>query len=121
MTTKHNFGPRLFSSFRTFCIKKLKLWRPFVLLLSNYGRNAGWYIEYQGEMVGQLLYVQKEDMFWDSYELISAGKEKNSIFFNPDNWNNCSFTFRNKALDQYAKNAFSAVNTSFFPQKRVCM
>ena len=30
---------------------------------SNYGRNYGWWVELDGEVIGELINVQHEDMF----------------------------------------------------------
>ena len=74
---------------------------------SNWGRDYGWFIEFEGKKIGELVDAEFEDMFWYKYKIISYdGFEK--ILLNSKNWKESKFQFRNKHYNQYAKNAFSS-------------
>ncbi|MGL4420271.1 MAG: hypothetical protein ACRCZF_06380, partial [Gemmataceae bacterium] len=51
--------------------QRLRIWE------SNYGRDAGWVIERQGEVIAVLTDPRFEDMFWDSYrmDVVASGPE----------------------------------------------
>jgi len=73
---------------------------------SNWGRSFGWYVELNGEKIGELSYNEFEDMFWVSYKIIPyQGYEKQILDF--QNWQACRFKFLNKHYPQYADGAFS--------------
>jgi hypothetical protein len=76
------------------------------LLLSNYGRYYGWFIELDGVVLGELIDYKFIDMFWDSYFVNIFNKDNASILQNESNWNECKFQYRNKIINKYAKNAF---------------
>jgi hypothetical protein len=48
-------------------------WRAYKrrlrILETDYGREAGWFVELEGRAVAQLTEPRFEDMFWDSYRL----------------------------------------------------
>jgi len=94
---------------------------PFTLYKSNYGRNFGWYIEYKGQRVGELINVRNEDQFWHSYDLISLGEETDKILYKPENWEYSNFEFRNKVLSLYAKNTFCSGMSPDFTKARIFM
>ncbi|MEM8892142.1 MAG: hypothetical protein AAGD28_29455 [Bacteroidota bacterium] len=99
----------------------MRFLNPIKLYKSNYGRNFGWYIEYKGQRVGELINVRHEDQFWHSYDLISLDKETDKILFNPENWDYSNFEFRNKVLSLYAKNALCSGESPDFTENRIFM
>ncbi|MGY3794890.1 hypothetical protein [Aquimarina sp. 433] len=74
---------------------------------SNFGRDYGWYIEYEGKIVGELVDWKLTDMFWCSYKVVPINDELKNIVFNENLWQNCKFKFKNKKYNKYAENAFS--------------
>lgn len=80
------------------------------LAQSNYGRRFGWYVEHDGDVVGELTDPVSEDMFWDSYTLTVTPASEHLVL-DPAMWNGWRFRFRNKVLDEYAVNAFCGKTT----------
>ena len=74
---------------------------------SNFGRNYGWYIEYNGETIGELIDWKSIDIFWCSYKIVPINDNWKNIIFNEKLWQNCEFKFKNKKYNKYAENAFS--------------
>jgi hypothetical protein len=74
---------------------------------SKYGRDHGWFIELDGQRVGELVDWQFEDMFWCSYRVIAADDAGKDIVFRDDLWNASRFRFKNKQLTVYARHPFS--------------
>lgn len=71
---------------------------------SNYGRYYGWYIERNGEQIGELVSYQYDEMFWDRYTIIPYHGYENRLlhyFY----WLQHDFQYSNKHYPQYAKNA----------------
>ncbi|BDS11383.1 hypothetical protein [Aureispira anguillae] len=85
---------------------KEKSERAALLAESNYARNFGWYIELNGEIIGELIKCRFEDMFWDSYEIIPQNTAAKKILFDSEKLLNSDFRFKNKRLNEYAPNAF---------------
>ena len=79
-------------------IKKTKDNRE--LKKSNWGRKFGWYIEYHGENIGELIDYQWNDMFWDSYIIKSLDDKWNPSLEDAGSW--IDFKFKNKYYDLYA-------------------
>lgn len=84
-----------------------------ILNFSNSNRNIPfenkeWFIEYQGEVIGELIEPEFVDMFWDSYRLIQLNEAAEYILSDPTLWNQCEFQFRNKTTGNYAPNAIIA-------------
>jgi hypothetical protein len=98
-----------------------KLRRAHQLICSNYGREYGWYAEYQGRVIGELTDPRWEDMFWHSYAAAPADREAEPVFFDDDLWNRCQFRFRNKVLNEYAENAFCGGTAPFICNGRILM
>lgn len=69
---------------------------------SNWGIDFGWFIEYQGNIVGELIHGQFEDMFWYRYELIAYDQQVETLF-DFDNWINDQFRLKNKHYPQYVE------------------
>lgn len=88
---------------------------------SNYGRDYGWHIEYEGKVVGNLTNPEFEDMFWFSYQLVPKDKASEVILFDKDKWVHGRFKFRCRKLNKYAKNAFSGEVTPAKTGNRVLM
>lgn len=91
-------------------LQKIKAESPRVgkLAESDYGRDYGWYIEFEGEVIGELVNPKFEDMFWDSYKIIPSDEKYNDLLFSESEWLKCEFKFRNKELNEYASGAFPA-------------
>ncbi len=79
---------------------------------SNFGRDYGWYIEYEGKTVGELIDCKFTDMFWCSYTIIPISNKWEHLLFDEKLWENCKFKFRNRKYNKYAENAFSGFITS---------
>ena len=73
---------------------------------SDYGRNYGWWVELDGKVLGELINVKWEEMFWDSYELWPIDKGDEAKLFDTELWDNNRFKFRNKKFNRYAEFAF---------------
>lgn len=72
---------------------------------SNWGRNYGWFIEFEKNKIGELVEVKNIDMFWFEYKIIPYnGFEK--IVLNFENWEQGRFKYQNKFYLQYANQAF---------------
>ncbi len=64
---------------------------------SNFGRLDGWYIEYQGETIGELVDYRWNDMFWDSYRLIPKEDDHcKELLRRDDLWLSWAFQYVNK-------------------------
>lgn len=105
-------------------LQKIKAKSPRVCKLaeSNYGRDDGWYIEFEGEVIGELVHPKFENMFWDSYKIIPSDEKYNDLLFSESEWLKCEFKFRNKELNEYASGAFPAGSQNdLLKKKRVVM
>lgn len=96
---------------------KKQSFRAYQLAVSNYGRKYGWNIEFEGKVIGELIKPKFEDMFWESYEVISIAEAYNSILFNHDRWLASEFKFKNKEIEAYAEHAFSGGSQSDLKEK----
>lgn len=83
-------------------IKKIREARE--LKKSSWGREFDWYIEYNGETIGELVDYKWMDMFWDTYTIKSVHERWNQIMTEPKSWD--KFKYKNQFYDQYAINAF---------------
>lgn len=84
---------------------------------SNYGRLDGWYIEFNGEVIGELVNYEYMDMFWDSYRIVPYDDAGKQILADDKHWDD-SFRFRNKRNSRYARNPFWG---SRLPEDRISM
>tara|TARA_B110000046_G_scaffold59224_1_gene66481 strand:- start:1550 stop:1945 length:396 start_codon:yes stop_codon:yes gene_type:complete len=75
---------------------------------SNFGRNYGWDIEYQGEVIGELTNWKFFDMYWCTYKIFAINASMESILFDEKLWNDCKFKFKNKKYGIYAKAPISS-------------
>lgn len=104
-----------------FIRNKIKHWKDSKeLKKSNWGRDYGWFIEYKGEIIGELIDSEFQDMFWNSYKIISKDKESEPYLFDEDLWDQVLFKFKNKFYDQYAEGAFSG-NASEIKKSRTVL
>lgn len=98
---------------------RIKSWRDLrELKISNYGREYGWYIEYKGEVIGELVDCRFEDMFWNRYKVISINEKLDAYLFDTDLWNQVAFKFRSKYYNQYASNAFPGGDFIYIEKSR---
>jgi hypothetical protein len=94
-------------------IKKLlntpqRILDDFELRKSNYGRDFGWFVEFENQVLGELIEPIFADMFWMRYTVIIYPNMEN-IIRNKEIWDECLTKFRNKKYNQYAENAFGNV------------
>lgn len=67
---------------------------------SNWGRSFGWFIEWNGEIIGELVDDKFDDMFWVRYTIVPYdGFEE--FLFNHQNWDENNFKYLNKHYPQY--------------------
>jgi hypothetical protein len=84
-------------------------WRV-TLFETNYGRQAGWYVERGGRRVALLLDPRFEEMFWDSYRvqpLVDDPEERRRILSSREWWRQSELVFRNRQIDAVADTAFA--------------
>lgn len=83
--------------------------RRLQIIETNYGREAGWFIEHHGRRVAELTDLRFADMFWDSYRiepLIEDLAEREALLTSPDRWHACEFVYRNRRFGLVAEKAF---------------
>lgn len=68
-----------------------------------------WYIEFEGERIGELCFPQYEDMFWITYQVIPYNEESAVLLFNANLWLSCAFQFKNQVTLKYAENAIASI------------
>jgi hypothetical protein len=95
--------------------------RTKLLAESNYGRDFGWYIEYEGAVIGELDECKWCDMFWDRYCVTPSSGVGETLIRNDDLWNECRFHFRNRRLDEYPLNAFCGGTPPFVDDGKITM
>jgi hypothetical protein len=81
--------------------------RARYLLESAFGRHDGWYVEFEGEIVGELTDPQFADMFWVSYAVHQAKGDRSAVLHDDALWNDCRFVFRSRRTGERAKNALA--------------
>jgi len=72
---------------------------------SNWGRDYGWIIVFDGQDVGELVQPTFQDMFWVEYKIIPYN-DFEVFLLNSDNWLENDFKYRNKHYNQFPENAF---------------
>jgi hypothetical protein len=85
--------------------------RRLQIIESNYGREAGWFVEDNGRRIAQLTDPRFEDMFWYSYKiepLTEDPAEREELLTSPDRWLACKFVYRSRQFDSVAETAFPA-------------
>jgi hypothetical protein len=81
--------------------------RARYLLESAFGRRDGWYVEFEGEVVGELTDPRFADMFWVSYAVHRPNGGRAAVLDDDTLWNDCRFVFRSRRTGEQAKNAFA--------------
>lgn len=75
---------------------------------SNFGRDLGWFLEKDGEIVAALVEPQLEEMFWHSYLVEGIeGKPLPDFLFDPQFWHNTDLVFRNRGTGEIIRGAFA--------------
>ena len=73
---------------------------------TDYARKDGWWIEYEGRVVGGLVYVDGTDQFWVRYATVpSPGCA--SLLDAREAWTRGWFSFRSKTTHQVAEGAWA--------------
>ncbi|HAS40098.1 MAG TPA: hypothetical protein DCS93_06440 [Microscillaceae bacterium] len=87
---------------------KIRSWKNSrELQKSNWGREYGWYIEFEGKIIGELVDCEFRDMFWDRYKIIPKNDQWGSYLFDEKHWFESAFKFKNKHYNLYAPNPFT--------------
>ncbi len=86
---------------------------------SNFGRKFGWFIEFEGEIIGELIDYEFYDMFWDSYRIIPKNEKWKLLLFSKNFWNENDFKFKNKHYNLYVSNAIPKVGRNLKSSKRI--
>lgn len=75
---------------------------------SDYGRRYGWFVEQQGERIGELEYVRwdSDSQFWHEYRVTWSKKEAASIEKNPDAWIESALSLRNRKFQEVVVSTF---------------
>jgi hypothetical protein len=92
-------------------MRRLEREHRLQIIATNYGRDAGWFVEHHGRRVAQLTDPQFADMFWYSYQvepLTEDPAEREALLTSPDRWLACEFVFRSRRFGLAAENAFPA-------------
>jgi hypothetical protein len=92
-----------------------------LLAESDYGRNLGWYIEYEGQVVGTLDECQWCEMFWDWYRVAPTPGVGDETLRNDTLWNECRFRFRNRRMNEYAAYPFCGGKPPFVSDGKITM
>ncbi len=86
--------------------------RRLAIMLDNFGRKSGWYVEYQGRRIAVLTSCKWADMFWDEYHvqlLTDDPEERRRIAENWKYWVGDDVVYRSRQFPEaLAPNAFPA-------------
>ena len=91
--------------------RRLRIWE------ANYGRDAGWVIEWKGHPIANLMQPRNEDMFWESYsvEVVTQDPTLRQEFETDTFWANANgLEYRSRTFGDFARDAFSALSP--FPE-----
>ena len=92
------------------------------LKTSNFGRDYGWDIEYQGNVIGELADWEFSDIFWCTYKITAINASTKNTLFDEKLWPDCKFKFKNKKYEVYAKDVISSfVSGSLLKTKTIHM
>jgi hypothetical protein len=83
---------------------------------SNFGRDAGWYVEYEEHRIAVLTDPRPADMFWYSYTidpLVEDLGRRADLLDSRVHWDRCDFIYRNRVFDQTAPGWVSAGQPPF--------
>jgi hypothetical protein len=77
---------------------------------TDYGREAGWYVEGHGRRIAVLTAPRREEMFWDSYRIepMTEDPEEAQLLSAPAHWLDNEFVFRSREFGETAAYAFPA-------------
>lgn len=87
---------------------KAQVARAKLLAASKFGRTFGWYVVFDGAIIGELHDRRPADMFWDSYRLTPSGDGCEAVLFDPELWLACRFRFQNIVMNDDVDGAFCA-------------
>ncbi|MBL8941956.1 MAG: hypothetical protein JNK45_02360 [Myxococcales bacterium] len=89
---------------------------------SNYGREFGWFLEKDGEIVAALVEPRHEDQFWHSYKVepVDAGSLP-AIIFDPEFWHTGHLVFRNRETGEVVRGALAGGTIPTRERPRVTM
>ena len=85
--------------------RRLRIWE------TNYGRDAGWTIERNGEPIALLTRPQMIEMFWYSYEMevVTSDPDLQRRMQTPEFWADfVGLVWRNREFGEVATDAFPA-------------
>lgn len=91
---------------------------------TNYGRDAGWFVERDGLRLALLTDCRFEDMFWDSYKiepLVEDPMERAALLESPELWLSCEFTYRNQLFEDGVVESAFVAEQPFWEPGRVSM
>jgi hypothetical protein len=89
------------------------------LVKSNFGRDFGWILEWNGRSVAELVDYHHDDMFWYSYRVVCKSKEDQAIVHDPSHWNKDDFVFVNRVTNERVDNVFAGQAPYFISNGRV--
>lgn len=91
-------------------MKRTERERRLRIFETNYGREAGWYVEHRGRRIARLTAPRCEEMFWVSYRIepLTEGPEETQLLTSPEGWLNGEFVFRSCEFGEIAEDAFPA-------------
>lgn len=75
---------------------------------TNYGREAGWYMEHNDRCIAVLTDIHPRDMFLDSYRvepMMQNVEERMKLMTSPEFWQEEEITFRNRRFGDIAPHA----------------
>jgi hypothetical protein len=81
------------------------------IIESNYGRDGGWVVEYEGQPVAILTDCRSLEMFWDTYKIDVVTPDprvRDDLLTNPSFWNPRSIVWRSRLFGLVAPLAFVA-------------
>lgn len=90
-------------------LQKVKL--RLRILETNYGRDGGWFVEYEGRRVALLTDPWFADMFWDSYHLTvlsDSPGEREAILNSTAFWRESPLVYKSRIFSLEAAFAISA-------------
>lgn len=92
--------------------KTPELERRLRIFETNYGRDAGWFVERDDRRLALLSDPLSEDMFWESYAidpLVEDPAERAALLASPELWLSCEFVYRSRLFeDSVVDNAIAA-------------
>ncbi len=87
---------------------KAQVARAKLLAASNFGRKFGWYVVFEGAIIGELDDYRPEDMFWDSYKVTPRSEANAPVLLDPELWLACRFRFQSIVMNDFVDGALCA-------------